>query len=132
MYPVGSKEAKLEMVVRAGLRQGAKLLAANVAASTHIQGVANKKNAHTGGCRLKLLHKDLEDALLVDTDTQTVVGGMNQGVKEGCVKEVACGDEVLLQYTSRELERLKESGSALWKDFVVGLPEGQGPGKIRA
>jgi hypothetical protein len=45
-------------------------------------------------------------------------------VQEGCVKEVACGDEVLLQYTSRELERLKESGSALWKDFVVGLPEG--------
>ncbi|MDE0825931.1 MAG: TonB-dependent receptor [Akkermansiaceae bacterium] len=36
----------------------------------------------------------------------------------GLLVDVPCGDESLLEFTSRDLERMKESGDERWHDFV--------------
>lgn len=36
----------------------------------------------------------------------------------GLLVDVPCGDEALLEFTSRDLERMKESGDERWRDFV--------------
>lgn len=43
---------------------------------------------------------------------------------QGLLVDVPCGDESLLQFTSRDLERMKGSGDERWREFVPGLGAG--------
>ena len=43
----------------------------------------------------------------------------------GLLVDVPCGDEALLEFTSRDLERMKESGDERWRDFVPDLGSGE-------
>lgn len=39
-------------------------------------------------------------------------------LEDGLIMDVPCGDESLLRFTSRDIERMKQSGDEQWKDFV--------------
>jgi hypothetical protein len=48
-------------------------------------------------------------------------------LERGLLVDVPCGDEALLQFTSRDLEQMKESGDERWHDYV---PEAQPTEKV--